>query len=69
MSLMYQEVCYTNITNDIIKGMKIESSNKWRKAETLNLDTSLDTSSTLAFIKIEWRTLTLAQHLSIYQAM
>ena len=51
MSLMYQEVCYTNITNGIIKGMKIELKNKWRKAETVNLDTSLDTSIYRDFIK------------------
>ena len=40
MGLMYQEVCCTNITSGIIKNMKIEPRNKWRKAETVNLDTS-----------------------------
>ena len=48
---MYQEVGWTNITSGIIKDMKIEVTNKWRKAYLDKLDTSLDTSSTLASIK------------------
>jgi len=51
MSLMYQEVCCTNITSGIIKDINIERRNKWRKFETVNLDTILDTSLTLAAIK------------------
>ena len=44
MSLMYQEVLWSNITFVIIKDMKIEPRNKWRKTKTVNLDTSLDTN-------------------------
>ena len=57
----YCEVCWEIKTSDIIENMKIEPRNKWKKVEIVNLDTSLDTSSTLASIEIKWWTLTLAQ--------
>ena len=41
---MYQEVCKVYITSSIIKDMKIEPRNKWRKADSVIFDTSLDTS-------------------------
>ena len=44
-------MCWSNITSGIIKDMKIEPRNKWRKAETVNLDTRIDTNLTLAFIE------------------
>ena len=37
---MYQEVCYSNISGDIIKDMKVDLRNKWRKVVLLSLDTS-----------------------------
>ena len=37
---MYQEVCYSNISGGIIKDMKADSRNKWRKVVSLSLDTS-----------------------------
>ena len=39
---MYQEVCCSNISSGIIKDMKVDPRNKWRKAVvSLNLDTCL----------------------------
>ena len=67
MCLEYHEVCWEIKISDIIENMKIEPRNKWRKVEIGNLDTSLDTSSTLASIKIKWWTSSLAWHLSIYR--
>ena len=40
LGLMYQEVCYSNISGGIIKDMKADSRNKWRKVVSLSLDTS-----------------------------
>ena len=37
---MYQEVCCSNIASDIIKDMKVDLRNKWRKTVSLSLDTS-----------------------------
>ena len=53
LGLMYQEICCSNISSGIIKGMKFDPRNKWRKIVTLKLNTScyrrlmkkLDTSS------------------------
>ena len=50
---MYQEVCFSNISSGIIKDMRFDPRNKWRKAFSWKLDTScyqglmekLDTSS------------------------
>ena len=44
---MYQEVCYSNILSDIIKDMKFDLKNKWKKVVSLKLETS----STQAAIK------------------
>ena len=41
---MYQEVCKVYILRGIIKDMKIDSKNKWRKVDSVILDTKLDTS-------------------------
>jgi len=41
---MYQEVCKVSILSVIIKDMKIDPKNKWRKIVLASLDTSLDTS-------------------------
>ena len=38
---MYQEVCYTNITSDIFKTMKIEPRNKRRKVNLVKLNISI----------------------------
>ena len=51
MSLMYQEICCSNKTSGIIKYMKIELGNKWRKIDLVKLDTSLYTSLILASIE------------------
>ena len=40
---MYQEACCLNISSDIIKDMKIEPRNKWRKADLDKLNTSFET--------------------------
>ena len=37
---MYQGVCCSNITSDIIKDMKVDPKNKWRKVVSLSLNTS-----------------------------
>ena len=39
MSSRYQEVYWSNITSGIINDMKDEPKNKWRKVETVNLNT------------------------------
>ena len=57
MSLMYQEICCLDILSGIIKNMKIEPRNKWRKVDSMKIGTSLDTSSLLVSIKTEWRIL------------
>ena len=41
---MYQEVCHSATSSGIIKDMKIDPTNKRKKACSLKLDTSLDTS-------------------------
>ena len=41
---MYEEVCKVYILRGIIKDMKIDSKNKWRKVDSVILDTKLDTS-------------------------
>ena len=41
---MYQEVCKVYIIGGIIKDIKIEPRNKWRKTDLVILDTGLDTS-------------------------
>jgi len=41
---MYQEVYCSNITSGIIKDMKIDQRNKWRKTVSLKFDAKLDTS-------------------------
>ena len=41
---MYQEVCCSKTSSGIIKNIKIDQINKWRKVVWLKLDTSLDTS-------------------------
>ena len=45
---MYQEVCKVFILSGIIKDMKIDPKNKWRKI----VSTSLDTSLNIAYIKV-----------------
>ena len=59
---MYQEVCCSNITNDIIKNMKVDQRNKLRKIVSL----SLDTSSTNDAIENYKRSSTQAQSIEIY---
>ena len=41
LGLMYQEVCCSCISSGFIKEMKDNLRNKWRKADSLSLDTSL----------------------------
>ena len=41
---MYQEVCKVYILRGIIKDMKTDSKNKWRKVDSVILNTKLDTS-------------------------
>ena len=41
---MYQEVCKVYILRGIINDIKIDSKNKWRKVDSVILDTKLDTS-------------------------
>ena len=59
---MYQEVCCSNIANDIIKNMKVDQRNKLRKIVSL----SLDTSSTNDAIENYKRSSTQAQSIEIY---
>ena len=46
--------------------MKIESRNKWRRADSVKLDNSLDISSTLATIELNEEFLTKAQSIENY---
>ena len=41
LGLMYQQVCKVYFTNCVIKNMKIDPRNKWKKFISLNLDTSI----------------------------
>ena len=40
LGLMYQGVCCSNITSDIIKDIKVDPRNKWRTTVSINLNTS-----------------------------
>jgi len=42
LGLMYQEVCYSSIWNGIIKDMKVDPRNKWRKIVSLKSRHKLD---------------------------
>ena len=48
---MYQQACEAYFTSGIIKDIKIDPRNKWRKAVSLKLDTSFDTSIYLDLMK------------------
>ena len=41
---MYQQLCEVYFTSGIIKGIKIDPRNRWRKVISLNLDPCFDTS-------------------------
>ena len=43
---MYQKICYSSISNGIIKDIKVDSKNEWRKIVSLSLNTgSTDTAA------------------------
>ena len=62
LGLMYQEVCCANISSGVIKDMKADPRNKWRKAVSYSLDTSLIDIA----IENYWRSSTQARFIEIY---
>ena len=62
IDLIYQEVCWSNISSDIFKVMKIDPRNKWRKVISL----SLHRSSTDTVIEVKWRSSTQARSIKNY---
>ena len=44
MDLIYQKICKISILSGIIKDIKIDLRNKWRKADSIILDINLDTT-------------------------
>ena len=62
LGLMYRQVCEVYFTSGIIKGMKFDPKNKWRKVVSLKLDTRLDTS-------IYWWLIKKLDTSSIYQEL
>ena len=45
---MYEEVCCSNISSDIMKDMEFDPRNKWRKAISLKLNTTSTIGSVIA---------------------
>ena len=62
MGLMYQEVCYSKILSGIIKDIKFDPKNKWKKVVSLKFNTS----STLVAIEDQWRSSTQARFIESY---
>ena len=46
LGLMYQGVCCSNMSSGIIKDIKVDPRNRWRKAFSLSLDTSSTDATT-----------------------
>ena len=65
---MYQHVCEVYFTSGIIKDMKIEPRNKWRKADSVKLNTSLNTSMYWDLMKDSWHKLNTSRSNKLYDS-